>query len=392
MAGMSTGAKIAIGVSVLAGLGGLAYALSEQEASPFPLFPLQPTPSNTNGAGRQRALTDPAFDLGPIPGFTPPPPPPATAAPVRPDRTAAVLPSSPREQGQALPPAPLPPPPSGQPSPTTSQRPSKPSGTPSATSKRQRPLPSVDEGSGKKTPARSSTSTDETSESSETAPGLESSPSTGPFELKASLLAGATERRHAAGVVVEKPETFPPRDKTRGGKDLGDWLADVAYWSAYPDGPTAIDPKNRSHKKYVDAWVRLRAYVGRGLTLEPKLGLHPINPNAPQVGHENWRRWALAVAFSSELRTADVLRSAYPKAWHYIMLDPAGVQWQTSLVKKRISGLPITLEGLMADASVYLSRLPKDQAHRELLKWPETATKAFASANQTARTLQETTT
>lgn len=377
--------KVVIGLGVLAALGGLAFVMSSSGggASSFPTVPRLP-PANTNGPRRRGDdVLEPPFVLGPIPGVGPGEPP-------RPrDGEAADLPVPPPRPDESLPPPPgertRRPPPTQRRRPVPSpsgRRPSHP-GVPTP-QEEETPLPPPPRPRPAPRPRPSSAS--ERTPEPEEAP--EPAPVPGKLQIKPSLLAGGKERRNAAIAVVGKPETFPPRERTRGGKDLGDWLADVAFWSTYPDAPTTLDPKSRAQKKYVQAWVRIRAYVGRGLTLEPQLGAHPINPAAPQKGQDDWRRWALAVAFATELRTAEALRSAFAKAWNYCLLDVDGVRWVTSLVKKSVSGHRITLEGLMADAAVWLSKLPKAEAHAQLLLWPQTATKAFGSANQTA--LEET--
>lgn len=199
-------------------------------------------------------------------------------------------------------------------------------------------------------------------------------------------LAGSGERRTAAIIVVASPTSYPPRNKTKqSGQAQADWLADVAYWSAYPNAPAAIDPKDASHKRWVKAWLRIRAYVTKGLALKPKLGEHPIKAGVSSLANENWQRWALAVAFSSPLRTAAALREGYKKAWNYVFLDAKGVVWQNQHMSKKVAGTIVSIEGLMADVAVWM-REGYAEGRRQLDKWPETVTKAFASANRTAET------
>ena len=202
-----------------------------------------------------------------------------------------------------------------------------------------------------------------------------------PKANKKDKIAGGTERRNSALTLVLQP-TSHSRGVQRGeNQALADWLADVAYWNTYPDAPTKIDPNNAGHKRYVKAWLRIRQYIGKGLTLLPNLGKHPVRPEAPQAAHDNWHRWALAVSFSSPLRTAGQLRSGFKKAWHYVLLDPNGIKWQHQHLTKRVGGLMVDIDGLLAEAAVWHSAVSYPEAHRTLQRWPETLTKAFASAN-----------
>jgi len=100
------------------------------------------------------------------------------------------------------------------------------------------------------------------------------------------------------------------------------------------------------------------------------------------VADKNWHRWALAVSFSSPLRTVGPLRSGFKKAWHYVFLDAKGVKWQHQHVGKSVGGQTVGIEGLLAEAAVWHTAVSFPEAHRTLARWPETMTKAFASANR----------
>jgi hypothetical protein len=197
-------------------------------------------------------------------------------------------------------------------------------------------------------------------------------------------MAGGTERRNAAFAVVGQPLTYAQRSmQKRDDQALEDWLTNVAYWDTYPNAPTKLDPKNKSHKSFIKAWARLREYVRKGLSLLPNLGKHPVHADSPDVSQKNWQRWALAVAFSSPLRTVEKLREGFRLAWHFVFFDKTGLAWQHKHIGKPIEGISASLEGLMADAAVYLATNSIPEAHRQLDRWPETLTKAFASAHNT---------
>lgn len=195
---------------------------------------------------------------------------------------------------------------------------------------------------------------------------------------------GAAERRNAALAVVAQPDTHQERNmRRRAGQSLADWLANCAYWDTYPNAPLKLDPKKRTHKNYIRAWIRIRGYVERGLKLLPQLGPHPVFPKWPlSTGHQNWHRWALAVAFASTLRTAPKLREAFKKAWFWCYHDKKGKVWRQRWEGKVVAGVKANPEGLLADAGVWLGG-PRTwpSGVRALERWPETVTKAYLAAN-----------
>lgn len=142
-----------------------------------------------------------------------------------------------------------------------------------------------------------------------------------------------------------------------------------------------LDPANKTHARFIKAWLRIRQYVGKGLTLLPNLGKHPVLSNGNAVADQNWHRWALAVSFASPLRTVGPLRTGFKKAWHYVFLDAGGSKWNADNVGKNVGGQRVGVEGLLAEAAVWHTALSFPEAHRTLLRWPETMTKAYASAN-----------
>jgi hypothetical protein len=64
-----------------------------------------------------------------------------------------------------------------------------------------------------------------------------------------------TKQSHQGSTIAK-----PPKQASQ------DWLTDVAYWRAYPDGPTKLDSKVASHKNYINAWRRLAVMVKDALT------------------------------------------------------------------------------------------------------------------------------
>jgi len=74
----------------------------------------------------------------------------------------------------------------------------------------------------------------------------------------------------------------PPYDKPHPGQTLWQWLANVAYWKAYPYAPTKIDPKNLKHQVWIPIWKRIAACV--------RSYLYPAAPGIPIPPRRRIRR------------------------------------------------------------------------------------------------------
>lgn len=176
--------------------------------------------------------------------------------------------------------------------------------------------------------------------------------------------AGGAERRNAAFAVNARPKTFKAKDGTVRKKSDKQkarfWLADVTYWNTYPKGPVKIDPTNPAHEGYAKAWTRILGHVDRMLKIWPALRkTNPILPDSPfENTHANWRRWALAMAVSSAIRSPAGLASAYRASFNWIMRDPDGKKWFRKWHKKKIRGLTATEDALQGEAAYIMDTAP----------------------------------
>ena len=95
---------------------------------------------------------------------------------------------------------------------------------------------------------------------------------------------GRSNEPHNANTACSARPKRHPNGYARGAaQKLDDWLANVAYWESYPQGPTVItDPVK--HRKYAQAWLRIRAHVRKCLRVPDK----PDVPGAdvPQSGQK----------------------------------------------------------------------------------------------------------
>ena len=160
------------------------------------------------------------------------------------------------------------------------------------------------------------------------------------------------------------------------------WLTDVVLYATYPESPTVLSATDKAQARYREAWVRLRSYVDRGLALAPQLGAHPVlGGEANKTANDNWRRWALAVAYRSTVRTVPALREAYKKAWFWIFKDPKGREWLQSNLGKMVQGERAEADGLLGESAVLLTGRSWPDALRLLEAWPQTVTKSYTATN-----------
>jgi hypothetical protein len=187
-------------------------------------------------------------------------------------------------------------------------------------------------------------------------------PAVGIATNKADLNSAAEVRNAAISVVKNHA-------KHRAKKDIK--LTDEVFRQTYPEAPKKLDSKNGGHKKYIDAWVRIRQHVKRGLALRPKLKSDPLGQS-----DANWRTWALAMAATSPLRSRVKLARTYAKAAKHYSTKTG------STVAKRDIGSKagphdVTLSGLLAEAAI---RIPSGKL-TEVTKWRGNPARAFWAAN-----------
>ena len=123
-----------------------------------------------------------------------------------------------------------------------------------------------------------------------TVPGgqtMTSVPPAGPVTSPPRLLigvpfrAGQVYENHNAAEVCKLRPTKHPSGRRRGrGQSLGDWLANVAYWETYPEGPPILSATDASHHPYRAAWVRLRRAVDICLGGKPETAKPGPKPSA----------------------------------------------------------------------------------------------------------------
>jgi len=68
--------------------------------------------------------------------------------------------------------------------------------------------------------------------------------------------------------------------RRRSGQSEADWLANVAYWRVYPEGPIEIPG---SAPQYAEAWSRISSEVRRSMKTTPKLPTTPKDPKLPDL-------------------------------------------------------------------------------------------------------------
>ncbi len=202
-------------------------------------------------------------------------------------------------------------------------------------------------------------------------------PSLPPPTLKTSKsdIAAATERRNAAIYVVDRPTSYPRLNKSyRPGRgyQLRYWLTNLAYWTTYPEGPTALKPADATHKPYIAAFKRILKNVEGMLVLHKRLDKSNPLVSAP-TADRNWQIWALAMWSSSALRTPAVLADTYKKASQYLSATAPG-----KAVLKRDRGtkagpLTVTGSGLTAEAAI---RVPSGEIS-QVARWRKAPSRAF---------------
>ncbi|TPV93776.1 MAG: hypothetical protein B7733_18635 [Myxococcales bacterium FL481] len=94
---------------------------------------------------------------------------------------------------------------------------------------------------------------------------------------------GRSNEAHNAAMACKRKPKRHPNGYARGAtQKRDDWLANVAYWESYPQGPLQIkDPVK--HRKYAQSWLRIRAHVRKCLGLSQKPDKVP-DPDVPESG------------------------------------------------------------------------------------------------------------
>lgn len=193
-------------------------------------------------------------------------------------------------------------------------------------------------------------------------------------------LAAAAEARNAALVVTSRPTTYPRLTKKYGGGKyrLDYWLANVAYWSTYPEGPTKLLPKDATHKPYIAAWVRIWKYVKGMLALSKKLPKQtPLAIEGNADANRNWFAWALAMWASSGLRTVNELTDTYVKATRYLAQTTSGKKVVRRDIGTKAGPVDITGSGLTAAAAI---RVPTGEL-TAVTNWRQRPSRSFWTAN-----------
>jgi hypothetical protein len=134
------------------------------------------------------------------------------------------------------------------------------------------------------------------------------------------------EIRNSQAVVDHRPTSFPrnpsPHNKRGSGQTEADWLANVAYWTTYPDAPVRITPA-KEHRKFVTVWKRIHGLVSVNLLHANKKedskkgGVTPKDPgptmDEPPIGKPP----AGSQAGATEMRNAAIVAvdapTTYPK-------------------------------------------------------------------------------
>lgn len=193
-------------------------------------------------------------------------------------------------------------------------------------------------------------------------------------------ISSATEMRNAAIVSAEKPLVFeknaPPYNKWKGsdaGQSLPAWLANVAYWTTYPNAPVRLDPKNGDHANYIKAWVRIHKHVKQALA---KVAQLPAKAPVPKTLNEMaWKKWGAALALSSGVRSPAAIVDAYKKALRFVNADGAAVVSRD--LGKPIGPYVVTLSGLLGEAA---ARVPGGKLSG-LTNWRKNPSRAFLVTN-----------
>jgi hypothetical protein len=176
-------------------------------------------------------------------------------------------------------------------------------------------------------------------------------------------LNSAAEVRNAAIAVVDR------HDAHRSKKDVK--LTDEVFRQTYPEAPKKLNTAVNGHKKYIDAWVRIRQHVKRGLALRPKLGADPLGQST-----DNWRKWAIAMAATSGMRSRGKLAGPYAKAAKHYSTQ-AGAPVAKRDLGKKAGPHDITLSGLLAEAA---QRIPSGKL-TEVTRWRSNPSRSFWATN-----------
>ena len=236
---------------------------------------------------------------------------------------------------------------------------------------------------------------DELDDAPTPAPTPDPKPAPAPVPGDAPTPAMMGTEAHNAAIVVQsatKFRTMSVRGRTfttnaaagsdQYRKDLVYWLTDCAFWGTYRDAPTVLSASSPDDEQFRRAWIRIRSYVDRGMSLLPSLGTNPVlGSSSTAAGNANWQRWALAVAFRSSVRTVAALREGYKKGFFWLFKDPKGVAWRKRLKGTTVQGEAVEDDGLLGEAAVLMTGRTWPAAVGLLEQWPATVTKAFTAAN-----------
>jgi hypothetical protein len=77
----------------------------------------------------------------------------------------------------------------------------------------------------------------------------------------------AAETKNVKMALASRPATSRGYLPKAGQAD-SDWLTNVVLWETYPDSPYEIDSKNKSHKVYQTAWIRINKQIKNNLAVK----------------------------------------------------------------------------------------------------------------------------
>jgi hypothetical protein len=186
-------------------------------------------------------------------------------------------------------------------------------------------------------------------------------------------LAGAAEIRNAAVAVAYLPTAY-----RRGGRverkernqKLEDWLANVAYWTTYPEGPRKLGNESKD-KPFIAAWLRLRDHVASMLTTRKGLPLaEPLKGSPPESkASRAWQTWALTMTRASSLADTRELSKRFETAVRYLgSKEGEGLR---ASIGTEVGGAKVTASGLVAEIAL------RDADRENLPRWSERPTRAF---------------
>jgi hypothetical protein len=183
---------------------------------------------------------------------------------------------------------------------------------------------------------------------------------------------GAAEIRNAAAAVVLRPTSHDGMNWDQKKTKIDDWLSNVAYWSAYPNGPKKLSSKDSKHKPFISAWVRISKLVKGMLTISRKLGSSPV----PDISDSHWRQLALILWATSGLRSRTTIARGVAAAWKFLR-TPSGVAVVKRDLRAKSPTGPVSMSGLVGEAA---SRTPSGKLSA-LTHWRAKPSRSFLAAN-----------